>query len=194
MIRVNPTTGHQTVVSPPPGGNFADNFFGTPQGIAIAGNGDLFVVDRGCCGPHGGVIRVNPVDGRQTVVASSPPGSPFASPQGIAIGIAQDVLVADPECCIFDGGVIRVNPAKPADDNQTVVSPRPGQISMFDGPIGIAVVSAIVPPGPPPVGVCGGSVPCSCGDRVVRDRTLARGRSGDPDRLPGRRPGRRAPG
>ena len=72
VIRVNPATGHQTVVSPPPGGNVPNNFV-SPQAIAIAADGDLFVLDQGCCdGGQGGVIRVNPVTGHQTVVCRRP--------------------------------------------------------------------------------------------------------------------------
>jgi hypothetical protein len=45
--------------------------FVIPVGIAVAANGDLFVVDRACCGDvfEGGLIRVNPTDGTQSVMA-----------------------------------------------------------------------------------------------------------------------------
>jgi len=162
VIRVNPVTGTQTVVSP-------DHFFVSPQGIAIAGNGDQFVVDSGCCGGSG-VILVNPVSAEQMVVASSTsPSSPLASPHGIAIETAGYLLVVDSKCCMNGhGGVIRVSLATGA---QTVVSQGQG----FQNPFGIAVVPLRV--GPPPVTSCGDDVPCSCGDRVVKDRKL---RGSDP--------------
>jgi len=162
VIRVHPVDGAQgtqTVVAS--GGHFV-----APQGIAIAGNGDLFVSDDSCCGSHG-VIRVQPVDGAQgtqTVVAS---GGHFVVPQGIAIALNGDVLVADRTCCGGNGGVIRVNPV---DSGQSVVSSG----GFFAEPFGIATQ---LPRALPPPGACGGGVPCACGDRVVSDRTL---RGADP--------------
>jgi sugar lactone lactonase YvrE len=66
VIRVNPVDGTQTVVSPVA---TQPNKFVAPTGIAIAATGDLFVSAGACCGGNGGVIRVNPVDGTQTVVS-----------------------------------------------------------------------------------------------------------------------------
>src|SRR5262249_39727642 len=154
-IRVNLVTGTLTVVSQ--GGHFV-----SPNGIAA--NGDIFVLDPGCCS---GVIRVNPVDGTQVPVPP-PPVNHFARPNGIAIGFTGDLLVVDRQCCTSgDGGVIRVIRATGA---QTVVS----QGQRFANPFAIAVV--LFPPVPPP-GACGGGVPCACGDRVVQSRTL---RGADP--------------
>jgi len=76
IIPVDPIGGGQTVVA-------SGGYFRTPVGIAVAANGDLFVVDPGCCGGQGGVIRVQPVEGAaqsiQTVVAS---GGHFVAPPG----------------------------------------------------------------------------------------------------------------
>src|SRR5215475_1340545 len=92
-----------------------------PVGIAVPASvfvPDLFVLDS-----IGKVIRVNPVSGAQTTVSS---GQKFKAPTGIAIAAnGGDLFVVDLGCCGVSGGqpgVIRVNPAKPADDNQTVVS------------------------------------------------------------------------
>src|SRR2546425_6432013 len=57
-IRVNPTTGAQTVVSS--SGNFVE-----PTAIAIAVNGDILIADRNAFGGAGGVERADP-----------PPGAP----------------------------------------------------------------------------------------------------------------------
>src|SRR5262249_3462961 len=123
VIRVNPV-----VANLPPGHNQTEawfgSFLGTPTGIAIAANGDLFVVDPQCCGLGiPGVVRVNPANGSQTVVSS---GQHFQSPSGIAIAASGDLLVADASA----GAVIRVNPKLPS-DNQTVVT------DVIDGPFGI---------------------------------------------------------
>src|SRR2546427_12225835 len=75
VIRVNPTTGAQTVVSS--GGNFVE-----PTAIAIAVNGDILIADRNAFGGGGGVIRVNSTTGAQTVVSS---GGNFLNPPGIAV-------------------------------------------------------------------------------------------------------------
>jgi hypothetical protein len=160
VIRVDPAkpaTDNQTVVA-------SGGFFDLPTGIAIATNGDLVVADFSCCGGQGGVIRVDPAKpatDNQTVVAS---GGYFHSPLGIGIGVIGELFVVDALCCGGDGGVIRVDPAKPVTDNQTPVSA--GFV-----PQGIAIVGLPRRTSPAP-GFCGGSVPCACGDHVVRDRTL----------------------
>src|SRR5215475_8923829 len=125
----------------------------------ILDGGDLLVVDPDCC-VDGGIIRVNPVDGSQTIVSS---GNQFVSPRGIAIAANGDLLVPDPGCCNNSGGVIRVDPTN---GSQTIVSS--GNNFSGRGPVGIA----IVPPSRQPSRPCGGAVPCACGDRVVRDHTL----------------------
>ena len=128
----------------------------------ILDGGDLLVVDPDCC-VDGGIIRVNPVDGSQTIVSFD---SHFVSPRGIAIAANGDLLVVDPDCCGLGGGIIRVNPAN---GSQTIVSAG----NNFGDPSGIAIVPASpVPPSPQLSRPCGGAVPCACGDRVVRDHTL----------------------
>jgi len=167
VIRVNPNRpsgSNQTVVSS--GGHFV-----SPFGIAIAANGDLWVVDPQCCGGVAGVIRVNPagsnqpLGNNQTVVSF---GGHLVLPVGIATAENGDLLVADQKCCGGRGGVIRVNPTTGL---QTVWA----QGDSLNFPSGIV----IVPPRSilPPPASCGGSIPCACGNRVVRDRTL---RGADP--------------
>jgi hypothetical protein len=54
--------------------------------------GDLLVVDHGAFGGGGGIIRVDPATGTQTVLAS---GGFFGDPLGIAIAADGDLLVVD---------------------------------------------------------------------------------------------------
>jgi sugar lactone lactonase YvrE len=80
VIRVDAETGDQTVVS-------TGGFFNDPGGIAVAADGDILVADYnafGFGGPlgskPGGVIRIDPDTGEQTVLSSedpstTPPGS-----------------------------------------------------------------------------------------------------------------------
>src|SRR5207344_451433 len=107
VIRVNPLDGSQTVLS-------SGNHFATPFGVAIAANGDLYVIDRGCCGGQGGVVRVNPVDGSQTVVAR---GGDLDGPFGIAIAALprSPVLTAN----YYGGAIVGVNPVN---GGQTMVA------------------------------------------------------------------------
>jgi len=72
------------------------------------------------------IIRLNPIDGKSTVVAQ---GDKLVFPSGIAIALDGDLLVADGQGGRSSSGgrVIRVNPADPnLATNQTVVSPPPG--------------------------------------------------------------------
>src|SRR5919202_1152282 len=59
-------------------------------GAASARGDALFVADRDAAGGSGGVIRVNPQTGAQTVVAS---GGAFVDPTGIALTPTGDLLV-----------------------------------------------------------------------------------------------------
>jgi hypothetical protein len=114
VIRINVTTGVPTVVSS--GGSFAN-----PQGVAVAANGDLLVIDGRAFGT-GAVFHVDPTTGIQTVVSQ---GGYFVNPYGIALEADGDILVVDPSAfpgsCPAPGcgGVIRVNPMT---GTQTIVS------------------------------------------------------------------------
>jgi hypothetical protein len=71
VIRVDPVTGSQTVVS-------SNGIFNSAFGIGIALNGDIFVADT----VGHAVIRVDPMTGAQTIVSS---GGNFMHPGGVAI-------------------------------------------------------------------------------------------------------------
>ena len=126
VIRVDPSTGFQTVLSS--GGNFFD-----PRGVAIAANGDLFVADAaGVVGQGGGpgrIIKVNPVDGTQTVVASA---GLLVDPFYLAIATNGDLFVADPNGFTGQGRVLRISPG----GSPSILSSG-GQ---FGDPLGIAIV------------------------------------------------------
>jgi sugar lactone lactonase YvrE len=91
VIRVDPVTGARTALSrngSPTGPVHFDN----PYDVAVAPNGDIYVVDRV------GVIRVDPVSGVRTRISrnNSPAGAPtFNSPQHLTVDAAGDILVAD---------------------------------------------------------------------------------------------------
>jgi streptogramin lyase len=99
VIRVDPTSGAQTVISS--AGSFSE-----PVRIAINANGDIFVSDQ-----NNGVFRVDSQTGAQTLVSA---GGYFIAPFGIAIAANGDLLVAD-----AGGSVLRVDPT---DGTQTVVA------------------------------------------------------------------------
>jgi sugar lactone lactonase YvrE len=100
LIRVDPVTGARTTLSrngSPAGGAQFDN----PRDVAVAANGDLYVVDMT------GVLRVDPVTGDRTRVSrnNSPAGAPtFANPQYLTIDTDGDILVSD------GVAIIRVDP------------------------------------------------------------------------------------
>ncbi len=95
VIRVDPETGAQTVVSS--GGVFVN-----PAGIAIAANGDLLAADENTFGGPcpvgcGGIVRVDPTTGAQTVVSS---GGDFANAFGLAIVPGPAHAVPEPACLL----------------------------------------------------------------------------------------------
>lgn len=86
IIRVNPVTGAQTIVSS--GGLLHD-----PTNIAIDANGDLILSDQTVGGFYGGVVRVEPTTGVQSTIYAGPP---FIDPMNLAIEANGDIGVVDP--------------------------------------------------------------------------------------------------
>ena len=117
MIRVDPQTGTQTVISPVAG--FGPSFFsGFPVGITVAPDGKIYVLDSQCCGGlpgNGGVILVDP-GGQQHIIAQdqTPPVATdhFFSPVAITAAADGQLYVVDtmplPDAAF--PGVIRVDP------------------------------------------------------------------------------------
>jgi sugar lactone lactonase YvrE len=111
IIRVDPATGVRTTLSrngAPAGGAPFEN----PWDVAVAPNGDIYVVDFHS--PSGGdVTRVDPVTGDRTVISrnNSPVGGPsFVWPWGIALDANGDILISDFQAFGGTGGIIRVDP------------------------------------------------------------------------------------
>ena len=100
IIRVNPLTGAQTLVSG--GGSFVD-----PSGIAFGQHGQLLVVDGNAFGGGGALFAVNPLTGAQTAISS---GGAFVNPGGVAVGPGNQIFVADAGAFGGTGRIIRVNP------------------------------------------------------------------------------------
>jgi DNA-binding beta-propeller fold protein YncE len=114
VIRVDPLTGRQSLVSS--GGEFFD-----PAGIAVAPDGQIYVVDNRAPDNDGAVIRVDPRTGAQTLVTerSGKPGRRALDlPFGIAIEQDGNLVVSNrvspdqiPLICPSLGKVVRVDPA-----------------------------------------------------------------------------------
>jgi Ca2+-binding RTX toxin-like protein len=137
LIRVDPTSGQQSVIS--------DNsisgldLFVDPYAVTLGPSGGLLVADREAFDGTGGVIRVDPDTGQQTLIsdnAISPPGF-FADPDGIAVSASGDIFVADASALGGTGGVIRVDPTT---GKQTIVSDNAiSELDLFNDPRGIIV-------------------------------------------------------
>jgi sugar lactone lactonase YvrE len=135
VIRVDPLSGRQSLLSS--GGEFFD-----PAGIAVAPDGQIYVVDNRAPDNDGAVIRVDPRTGAQTVVTerSSEPGrDKLDLPFGIAVEGDGKLLVANrvapnqvPIACQALGRVVRVDPV--SGDQHEVANA--GHIAW---PLGVAV-------------------------------------------------------
>jgi DNA-binding beta-propeller fold protein YncE len=137
VIRVDPLTGRQSLVSS--GGEFFD-----PAGIAVAPDGQIYVVDNRAPDNDGAVIRVDPRTGAQTLVTerSGEPGRrELDLPFGIAVERDGNLVVSNrvspgpiPVPCHALGKVVRVNPL-------TGVQDVVGNAGHIAWPLGLAVSS-----------------------------------------------------
>ena len=129
IIQVIPESGGQSVVSA--GGNFVD-----PSGIVLGVDGQLYVADPECgcgnAGSLGGIVKVDPFTGAQTVVSA---GGSFIDPNGIALSPDGQLYVADYGSAGI-GSVFKVNPNGGA---QTPVSTGAG----FVNPFGLVAVPQV---------------------------------------------------
>jgi sugar lactone lactonase YvrE len=138
VIRVDPLTGRQSLVSS--GGEFYD-----PVGIAVAPDGQLYVVDNKARDNAGAVIRVDPLTGAQTLVTErtdQDDRDELDLPFGIALEGDGDLVVANrvvpgliPPTCQPLGKVVRVDPVTGV---QQELPGQPGQIAW---PLGLAVAA-----------------------------------------------------
>jgi PKD domain len=135
VIRVDPLSGRQSLVSS--GGWFYD-----PTAIAVAPNGQLYVVDSASGDNGGSVIRVDPSSGAQELVSSDfNPDHLFDLAFGIAIDRDGTLIVVNrsigdelPAGCGLAGSVMRVNPAT----HEQELIPFLGA-GLFAFPVGVAV-------------------------------------------------------
>jgi sugar lactone lactonase YvrE len=135
VIRVNPFTGKQTVVS-------SGDLFYDPTGIALAPDGTLYVVDSLAEHSSGAVIRVNPHTGAQEIVSFNFVSlGLFDYSFGVAVDRDGTLVVANRSDtgdlqlpCVPTGSVIRVNPNGGA---QSLIS----ALSLLSYPLGVAIDS-----------------------------------------------------
>ncbi|MGW2746599.1 Vgb family protein [Streptomyces sp. NPDC001450] len=129
VIRVNPVTGEQTVLS------MSDATVDPlrPCGLCVAADGTIVLVEQAGPIPEPPaprVVRIDPVSGARTVISS---GGKLVSPVDVAIDHAGNILVVDANAFEdFSGGVIKVDPVSGA---QTVMASG----GSFDSPAAIAV-------------------------------------------------------
>jgi sugar lactone lactonase YvrE len=111
--------------------------FEAPFDLAVEADGSLLVADMGqlCtpqqprCADDGRIIRVDPLTGRQSLLAGGPP---LVDPAGLAVAPNGDVYVADNFEADDGGAVIRIDPATGA---KTLIS----EGNLLDLPFGILV-------------------------------------------------------
>jgi sugar lactone lactonase YvrE len=121
VVQVDPVTGQIKTVSA--GGNFL-----YPSGVAIASNGQLFVLNLAVTSQ---IIRVNPQNGAQRVLTQ---GGYLKSPQAIAVQ-GDDIYVTDVATADGDFGVGRVIHVDAQSGKQSVISTG----GYLVGPVGIAL-------------------------------------------------------
>jgi sugar lactone lactonase YvrE len=134
ILRTEPGSGSLVEVSR---NGSQGNLFQRPYDLALEADGDLLVVDLGVpctiprdvCRADGRLIRVDPLTGAQSLVAS---GNQMVDPAGVAVAPSGEVWVADNLEANGNGRVIRIDPSTGA---QTTVSEE----GMLDLPFGIAV-------------------------------------------------------
>lgn len=157
VIRVDPATGAQTIVS-------EGGWLVTPHGVTVDSAGRILVVDVNAFGGPGGVVRINPANGAQTVVSRE---GFFSTPVGIDVEADGDIVVADDDAFGGRGGVIRVDPNTGA---QSIVSSG----GAFVDPYGLgvraggAILVADQDAYPDGSGVCGGGFPQNGRGGVIR--------------------------
>jgi len=125
IIRVNPLTGEQTLIS-------QGGFFRDPENVVIDSDGNILVADGRAAGGNGAIIKVDPVTGFQTILSSNAISTLNLfdrGPEDLVLDANGDIIVLDDG----DGSIIRVNPLN---GEQTLISDN----DQFSGrPEGIAL-------------------------------------------------------
>ncbi len=102
IIRVDPVTGEQTIIS-------QGGFFKDPENLVMDSDGNILVADGDAAGGAGAIIKVDPVTGDQTILSSNAISTLNLfddGPEDLVIDFDGDIIVLDDG----DGAVIRVNP------------------------------------------------------------------------------------
>ena len=122
VISANPATGKETKVAANDlAVNASSQFFHNLYGIALAPSGKLVLVDNTGFDGNGGVIGVNPANGKETKVSANDmavnaSNQLFSSPSAIVVQPSGRILVTDFSAFISStGGVIAVNPKNGAE-------------------------------------------------------------------------------
>ena len=150
VLRINPTTGAQTIVSSGELLNMG------PIGVAIDRDGSIIVGGGMFSGPNAApptgipaVVRIDPETGAQQAISL---GGSFVNPYWVAVEADGSIIVSDQEAFgppnpisgTRQGALFRVNPAT---GEQTLISAG----GNLGDPNGVAIVPGIIPPPPPPV-------------------------------------------
>jgi DNA-binding beta-propeller fold protein YncE len=129
VIRVDPTGGATTLISPLPG---PPSLFARPLGVAVDADRSIVVANE--CTGAAGLVRVAPVGGRQQVVTRNDHADVLSTPERIAFDPTGDLLVSDYSLgADGDGGIVKVDAET---GGQTVL--QSGEL--FNHPLGIAAV------------------------------------------------------
>jgi sugar lactone lactonase YvrE len=121
VIRVDPATGQQTLVSSNDVNTGAD-LFSQLSGIAVESDGQILLSDLDSLSPHpGAIIRVDPTTGQQSVVSSNVVNSGtdlFSEPWGVTLGPSGQIVATDSDAPDNNGAVIAIDGA----GQQTAIS------------------------------------------------------------------------
>jgi hypothetical protein len=154
IIRVNKQTGARAPVSSNAISLAAGGAGGfvTPTGIKVAANGDIYVTDidgAGSSGATGGIIKVDPATGKQTVISNNTISSAQAGGEAVFLNPYDFVLAPGGGFYIADDTAGSANPGRviavSATGKETTLSSNAksaaagGESSFKRGPAGIAL-------------------------------------------------------
>lgn len=130
LMMVDPATGAETQLSANTMAiNATSQLFNAPFALVFDATGDIISINTfgmggSCKHGCGGVIRIDPVTGKESVVSSNDmpinaSSQYFSEPTGVTIDAAGNILVADWGHCVGCGEVIKVDPVT---GKQTLIS------------------------------------------------------------------------
>jgi sugar lactone lactonase YvrE len=119
VVAVDPVTGQQSVVTP----NMAGDVFRFPERIALTPDGQLLVTDFELADRFGGIVRVAPAGGAQTMAWQ---GELFNNPLGIA------VVVNRPPAAALSASPAAVAGGQPVRFDASASTDPEGQVLRYD--------------------------------------------------------------